>query len=280
MHDDLGLYVLGALDDPREFEAHLASCAECQAELAALRRTLDLADPHLATPPAPPGLKAQTLSAVRAAAAAPPKRERRGLADVIPIRGEKARRWASLVAVAALAAVVAGIGVRSFTRESFSADRVIRLAAADGGAARGEARIDDTANGQVIELVVSGLRDAPTGFFYECWWVGEGDADDVQNRVSAGTFRGGNGTYRMQSSADPMRFQKMGVTLEPDDGNPKRTGEKVLVSEPAPGTTNAPATSAPAAPLASPTTAPGGIVPTSAPATNAATSTAQPAPSP
>jgi hypothetical protein len=34
----------------------------------------------------------------------------------------------------------------------------------------------------------------------------------------------------MISAADPARFPKMGVTLEPDDGNPARTGPKYLIT--------------------------------------------------
>jgi len=34
------------------------------------------------------------------------------------------------------------------------------------------------------------------------------------------------------SAARASAFPRMGVTLEPDDGNPQRTGEKVLASVP------------------------------------------------
>jgi hypothetical protein len=253
MHDDLALYVIGALEDPTEFEAHLETCEQCRAELAELRRTLDVLDAGIARPQAPIDLRAKTLAAVRAAQPKEPvePRERveprdpagavRPAESVVSLDRARLRRAriTSIVAVAALAVVVAGLGYRSVTREGFSADRTILLSALDGGAARGEARIDDTDTGQVIELTVSGLPDAPSGMHYECWWVGLKDTDDLPERVSAGTFRGGDGTYRMQSSADPARFPKMGVTLEPEDGNPSRTGTKILVSQPAPGTTPA-----------------------------------------
>jgi anti-sigma-K factor RskA len=263
MHDDLALYVLGALEDPTEFEAHLETCEQCRAELAELRGTLDVLDAGIVRTPAPVGLRAKTMSAIRATAVREPDGAAPAPAppadNVISIERARLRRarFVSIAAVAALAVVVAGVGYRSITREGFAADRTILLSALDGGAARGEARIDDTAAGQVIELTVSGLPDAPAGMYYECWWVGPNDADDIQDRVSAGTFRGGNGTYRMQSSADPAHFTKMGVTLEPDDGNPARTGTKVLVSQPPPGTTPAPSPAPPTtAPTALPTTAP------------------------
>lgn len=63
--------------------------------------------------------------------------------------------------------------------------------------------------------------------------MGEEDTIDRSNRVSAGTFtvgRDGKATRRMTSAADAERFPKMGVILEPDDGDPRRTGRKVLVT--------------------------------------------------
>jgi hypothetical protein len=259
MHDDLALYVIGALEDPSEFEAHLETCEQCRVELAELRGTLDVLDAGIVRTPAPIDLRAKTMAAIRATEVREPDEAAPSEApagdNVVSIERARLRRarFVSIAAVAALTVVVAGVGYRSITREGFTADRTILLSAVDGGAARGEARIDDTDAGQVIELTVSGLPDAPAGMHYECWWVGPNDADDIQDRVSAGTFRGGNGTYRMQSSADPSRSTKMGVTLEPDDGNPLRTGIKVLVSEPPPGASTAPA-SAPATTV--PTTAP------------------------
>jgi hypothetical protein len=277
MHDDLALYVIGALEDPTEFEAHLETCEQCRAELAELRGTLDVLDAGIARPQAPIDLRAKTLAAVRAAdvGASPDAPERVGAErpaeNVVSLDRARLRRAriTSIAAVAALAVVVAGLGYQQITREGFAADRLIALAAPDGArAASGEARIDDTDDGQVIELTVKGLPDAPAGMYYECWWVGLKDADDIQERVSAGAFRGGNGTYRMQSSADPARFPKMGVTLEPDDGNPLRTGAKVLVSQPPPGASTAPA-SAPATTV--PTTVP-------SPTTTGAAPSPQPSP--
>lgn len=255
MHDDLGLYVLGALDDAREFEAHLATCAPCQRELELMRGSLRVLDRHAADVAPPPDLRARTLAAAgitpQTAVPIVHAGEPSGAAPVIPLRQRlAARRWTPIAAIAAVALVAAVLGFQVFGSDDFSADRTVALAAVDGGAARGTARIDDTPSGQVIELTVSGLPDAATGMYYECWWVGEGDGDDVQNRVSAGTFRSGNGTYRMQSSADPARFPKMGVTLEPDDGNPLRTGQKVLVSGDPSG--NAPSPAASVGPAVSP----------------------------
>jgi len=240
MHDDLGLYVLGALEDPREFEAHLAACDECRAELAALRGTLDTLDGALLPTIAPAALKQRTMAAIRASGApdviAPP-----AVSNVVSIAAARSRRVriVSIVAIAALAIVIAGVGIRTFTRSGFSADRSFALSDPNGGTASGEVLVDDTGSGQEIELTVAHLPDAPPGSYYECWWVGPNDSDDIQDRVSAGTFTSGNGTFRMHSSANATRFTKMGITLEPDDGNPARTGQKVLGSQP-PAPTPAP----------------------------------------
>jgi hypothetical protein len=287
MHDDLALYVMGALEDPREFEVHLTTCEQCRTELAELRGTLNAIDAGIVRTPAPIDLRTKTLAAVRGGdVAALPTTERRfvqpHVADVVQLDRARAQRMriAAIAGVAALALVIAGLGYRTFTRDEFTADRTVALAAPAGGPARGQARIDDTVAGQTIELTVSGLPDAPAGMYYECWWVGLKDADDIPERVSAGTFRGGTGTYRMQSAADRARFPNMGVTLEPDDGNPSRTGEKVLVSQSAPGAS--PTAAAPVTP--SPSVAPVVVSPSpaaSAPAASApaaATSTATAAP--
>ena len=92
-----------------------------------------------------------------------------------------------------------------------------------------------TPQGRSVELEVEGLPRAPAGTYYECWFVGDGDTLAKPNRVSAGTFAvpdAGAHTVEMMSASDAARFPKMGVTVEPDDGNPQRTGDKALVSVP------------------------------------------------
>ncbi len=220
MHDDLGLYALGALEDPTEFEEHLRTCAECQAELEAMREALDLAEEALGDFEPPADLKERTLDAVRSAPAP----------NVVPLG--RVNRVMTVLAAAAVTLVAVGLGARVVLTDGFRADRVLSLAAPDSGPARATARIDDTPNGPIVDMEVRGLPDAPAGHFYECWFVGAGDSIEHPNRVSVGTFRKGATNLRMQSSADGDRFPNMGVTLEPDDGNPARTGPKVLATVP------------------------------------------------
>jgi anti-sigma-K factor RskA len=229
-HRDLALYVLGALEDPREFEEHLSSCERCQAEFEALSDLPALMDDATIEPDVPSGMRERVLGAVLDEPIAEVRRfptERRRATMAAP-------RWAAYLAVAALAVVVAGVGFRLSTNDSFSPNRAIELAAPPelGGGATGIARIEDGPNGQVVELDLRGLPPAGEGESYECWFVGPNDTPTHQDRVSAGTFEvtGERTVVRMQAAAAPGRFPNMGITREPEDGNPARTGPKVLVT--------------------------------------------------
>ena len=49
--------------------------------------------------------------------------------------------------------------------------------------------------------------------------------------VSAGTFHpdeNGRGTVRLLAAADPKQYPRLSVTLEPADGDPRRTGPEIL----------------------------------------------------
>lgn len=131
--------------------------------------------------------------------------------------------------------LIAAVGVAAvlLTRASGTSSTTVDLVAAQAGSGRGQAVIQPVKEGRQVRLEVYNLPPNPPGTYYECWFVGPGDTEDRPDRVSAGTFTvraDGSATVVMTSSADPARFPKMGVTLEPDDGNPGRTGPKYLVS--------------------------------------------------
>ncbi len=154
--------------------------------------------------------------------------------NVTPLRPRRQRavRWLAAAAAALLVVAAVGIGAVVLNRDS-GPTTTIALTAGDVGSGRGEAIVRQTDRGREVELTVSGLAANPPGTYYECWFVGPGDTEQQPNRVSAGTFTvgaDGTATIRMISAADAARFPKMGVTLEPDDGNPARTGPKHLVS--------------------------------------------------
>ncbi len=60
---------------------------------------------------------------------------------------------------------------------------------------------------------------------YQCWWI---SADN--QRVSGGTFRpeGGVSIWLMLMPADTKNFRKIGITIEPNGGNPQPQGPKVM----------------------------------------------------
>jgi anti-sigma factor RsiW len=271
-HYDVAGYVLGTLTtaETRAFEAHLAGCSECRAEVAELGTLPALLRTAAATPP--PALHRRTFDAVTTArqgparqgpvrppAGGPPGQVPRigrpgpppsgppggpqlwdaptppaGLpANVTPLRPHrsKAVRWLAAAAAGVLVAAAVGIGAVIVTGGGDAT--TIALSAGDVGSGSGRAEVSLVDGGRRIELSVSGLPANPPGTYYECWFVGPGDTAEAPNRVSAGTFTvgaDGTATVTMVSAADAARFPKMGVTLEPDDGNPARTGPKYLVS--------------------------------------------------
>jgi hypothetical protein len=223
---DVALYVLGALegDELARFQEHLRGCEVCQAEVDDLQGPAAL----LQTPfEVPADLSDRTLGRVR---------------HVARVAGRRRllRRWAVAVGAAAalvLAAVV-GFALSSSGLIGGRSDVVeLALAAPCVGPARATAKIHQVDDGLTVDMTVSGLAPNPPGSVYECWFVGPNDSLERPNRVTAGTFTigaSGKATLRLHSAADLQRFPVMGVTLERDGADPRRSGDKVLVSLPAP----------------------------------------------
>lgn len=233
-HTDLGGYVLGLLE-PEEataFEAHVATCDECGRAVDELRHVPDLlaqATPRLDVPS---DLEERTFAAV----------ERAAQQDLAPEAGRRRqptrrRRTVEVRKVLSVAAVVlvAGFGtaiVRETAGPSPAVAQVVELSAPGGGAAVATARVRATTTGGTIEMDVEGLTPPPQGTFFECWLVAaDGDTPDRPERVSVGTFsvdESGRASVRWDFKADIAKFPRMGVTLEPDDGNPVQTTDRVL----------------------------------------------------
>jgi anti-sigma-K factor RskA len=232
-HPDLGGYVLGVLepDEAEAFEAHLVTCAQCRtevAELSALPGLLEQAAPPVEVPP---DLRERIFAAI--------KREASGPAAPQPRRAKarKPRRVVELRRVAAVAAAIVLLGAAlTVVRQVASPEPAVAevvLRSPTGGPARGTAEIRETDEGQRIDLEVADLPPTPPGYYYECWLVGPGDTLEKPNRVSVGTFTvdaDGRAKVRWNFAVDLARFPRMGVTLEPDDGNPAQTPDRVLAA--------------------------------------------------
>jgi anti-sigma-K factor RskA len=257
-HDDLrelsGVYALGALEgqDRVRFESHLASCAECAAEVRALRAVGHGLAPIVEQQDPPPALRDRVMARAGASAAE----------DAVPRRGPAMPRW--LAAAAALAAVSIGLyaatlRVRIQTLEielsdlrtrAVALERDLERVRREADTARGAAfvlaahdvlRIDlagqppaPSATGRVFwspsrGLVFSAadLPAVPPGRVYQLW-VLRGPTDPP---VSAGLVHSEpSGTGIL--STGPLTIPGatgLAVSLEPEGGVPAPTGDIYLV---------------------------------------------------
>jgi hypothetical protein len=237
-HADVAGFLLGILDehDAAEFASHLAGCPDCRQELEELSSLPGLIEGMVPFEDLPAELEARTFSAIELAAQAEENPELPE-ATIVPISQlRNRRRWSSthLLLTAAAAAIVAAVGIGAglgIAHHQPAAQAIDHLVGPNGGAARGTATIRATLTGLTIDLNVHGLAPSRPGTIYTCWLVGPGDTLAHQNRVSVGSFVvGANGTANVvwNTGASLHRFPTLGVTLEPENGNPRHQGPKVL----------------------------------------------------
>jgi len=238
-HDELKAsaagYVLGSLDpsERREFESHLAGCAECAAEVASLRPivgVLTTAVPQV-TPRAE--LRQRILSGA-------------GL-KTRPDTVQGRRPSPALVWVPLAAAIVIAIGVAIYAVQRQMGELQARFDQAQSTtavlAAPDLARID--LQGQPVApdararalwsrsrglvFTAANLPPAPAGKAYQVWVV------TAQAPISAGlltTDSAGGGAQYYMTPPDIAPPVAVAVTLEPSGGVPAPTGEKYLVGMP------------------------------------------------
>jgi anti-sigma-K factor RskA len=197
-----------ALEDARGVEAHLATCAECQRELAVFEETAASLAAGFAPQRSPPALRGRVLDAVR------PRRrslDRLGLA------------WATALAAAAaiivvLAAIVLSLEQRRtalITRLESEASALALLADSSsrivtlGGSAAGSVRfVYDPTSGRGA-LIATGLRDPGPDLVYQVWLVAGTTPE------SAGVFRPASGAPVIVAvGADFPRYQAVAVSVE------------------------------------------------------------------
>jgi len=240
-HVEVAAYLLGKLeaDEAERFEAHLDGCADCRRHLDELGGLPALLAQAAPATPVPDGLRARTLTAVRERAA---EAERAAGAPAVaeaPVPLRRAwwrRRWVVAVAVAAALVVALAVpgALRLFGGDGGEVTR-LTLVAAEGAKGRGQVTITRSATGRSFDVRIEGLAPPPAGSLYELWAVNLRDTLQRPLRVSLGTFTvGADGSAHLQAftAAPADQFPVVGVTLEPVDGNPARTGPRVLVPSP------------------------------------------------
>jgi anti-sigma-K factor RskA len=225
-HDELSAYLLGQLTpaESAAFEAHLRDCDTCRGELVELESLPGLLAGAAPAYAVPRDLEARTFAAIERTNGAgrrsrPPRR--RAWWRRPPLL---AGAVAALAAAAVAIVIVAGGGGPDGER--------IRLA---GGDADVVADVVTTGVGREVTLTIRRLEDPRPDGLYELWFVAPDDTRRRPHRVSAGTFHpddSGRGTVRLVGAAAAEQYPRISVTLEPSDGNPRRTGPEVLRGSP------------------------------------------------
>ena len=263
LRESTGLYVLGMLDpaERREFEQHLASCPECEAEVRALggvASALPMAAPQVDPPAA---LRAKVLAATG-------DRRPSSVAALPPRRATGAASWASRagwLSAAALFIISAGLGLYAWSLEQQIeglrgrlSDATARLerseqqvTVASRAASTAESRlavllapdmlqvnlqgqpVAPRASGRAfwsrsrgLVLTAANLPPLPQGQIYQLWMV------TATAPVSAGLLApgpSGDVSQTFSTPADIPTPAAIALTIEPDGGLPAPTGEKYLV---------------------------------------------------
>jgi len=230
-------YALGALDHEERirFEAHLADCATCRAEVQACREVGGLLA-YAAPAATPPGALRERV--LRAARQVRPIGARRG--PVLPwlaaaasivlalLAGNAYRqeRAAREQASRARAAVQDSLGERdSLIATLLSPDATTAALAATGQAP--SARLFWSPTRHRVVMAVYRLPPAPAGRTYQLWAIAKGKP------VSLGIFNtqpDGRLTAVMDVPPD-LAFQVTAVTEEPAGGSPQPTQQPFLIGK-------------------------------------------------
>lgn len=216
IHALAGAYAVDALDDLERarFEEHLAVCAECQAEVRSLAdATLLLSE---LTPVAPPAaLRDSVLADIKKIRPLPP--------TVSRVESRRPRRWAGLVAAAAVLGVLGGTAAvvqqareddtsqqPSVANQVLTADDAEHVNLDFVSGASATIYVSESVDRAV--LVTKDMQPAPSGKVYQLWLQKDG------RMVSAGLMdEAGDQTIALDGSAADATGA--GITLEPAGGS-------------------------------------------------------------
>ncbi|MFL5938558.1 MAG: anti-sigma factor domain-containing protein [Gaiellaceae bacterium] len=225
LHDYTAAYALDALDreESARYEEHLATCAECQEQLAQLSGAAGALAFAVESPAPPAELRSRILDAAR---------EERP--NVKPLRPRWVPAAYTIAAVAAVAAIGLGIWAvdlsRSLDRERTARQRIEKTI---GSPTAAVVRVTGQRSGTLLvapsgnaTLIVSQLPAAPKGRIYEAWVIKN------NMPVRAGTFPGGGDTIIIPLDRRVPRGAIVAVTLEPKPGGAAPSGKVVLHSQP------------------------------------------------
>ncbi len=207
-----------------ELAAHLATCAQCTAELEALRalagRLSDLESVDWVEPPAMVG--DTVLAAARADARAGEAPETQARPALRP------RRWLLVAAAAVVGVIVGVLGGRTLWPASVQPAPEVVLAAArldtlDTGVQQGTATLVETATG--IELRVTTSPVSPGSGYVEVWLI---NTDGVR-MVSVGVLSNGtSGVFPVARGLIDAGYLIVDISREGLDDKPQHSGDSVV----------------------------------------------------
>ena len=257
-HSDAYAYVIGALSAPeaQDFERHLIECSECAMEVADARAIASALSTTVAIQP-PARLRASVLAAIARTSQdeiatvtaltqpAPTPEESSGTVSssttVVPIRSSRRIRMTSLLAAAAVMAAVGfggwavqlgqdvddsrqaaevALSQRATLTSLLSADDV-RTVSGRFISNRNSGAVVMSEKRQLALFVASGIPNLPEGKVYEAWTI-NGDP------VPAGLFTSDDSDAVVELSDAAFDADSIAVTVEPEGGSPKPTGDAVF----------------------------------------------------
>jgi anti-sigma-K factor RskA len=231
----VGAYAIDALDEPERelFEAHLADCTDCTAEVAGLRAAAAELSHTTASPP-PAALRSELLAAIGRVRPLPPR-----AGPTSSDRRRPARRWhwpAVAAACALIAAIAVGWGVQehrqlaghrispSALSSLFDSPDVATASVPIGSS--GHATLIYSKSERRLLLIGQHLPVPPPDKTYQLWML---SPDGIA--TPAGLFRpDGNGTVLAQVSGDLSHTARMGISIERSGGAAQPTAGAVVAA--------------------------------------------------
>jgi len=208
---DAAAYVLGALEaqEAASFRRHLATCAVCRDEVAALQAVTDalpMAAPQIV---APRSLKRKVMKAARAEARPQPAAIARR--SLVPV-------FTGLAAAAAVA-----FGVVELVPGGSSGARIVQ-ASVPGNSGAATLRVSGTRG----ELTLEHMPAPPPGRIYEVW-LQRSDQPPAPTSALFGVTSGGSATVDVPGSLRGVR--QVLVTPEPLGGSAVPTHAPVIIAQ-------------------------------------------------
>jgi hypothetical protein len=228
--DQLAALALDPADGSADERAHVGSCPDCAATLAALADVRRLAGAE-ALVPAPQRVRERVLDEVRTT--------RPELVEPVrlPTRADRPRRgiptWAA--AAAAAVALVAGLGLGRLTvpgtespgqPDPGSVVAAADLTALDSDADRGVARAVRDDGTLTLRVTARELGDEDG--FHEVWLINV----DGTRMVALGVLAGGDtGEFQVPQGLIDEGYRIVDISVEPDDGDPTHSGVSLARGE-------------------------------------------------